>query len=105
MIWSLSRWGFGTSPDSIVYIAGARSLADGRGFSLVSNGYPLPIAQYPPVFSGALAILSVFGIDPLDGAAILNATLLAINISLSAILVHHATGSPALGLLAAMLQV
>ena len=94
VIWSLSRWGLGTSPDSIVYIAGARSLADGTGFSLISSGgNPVPIAQYPPAFSGALAILSAIGVDPLDGAAILNAAVLAVNTCLSAALVYRATGS------------
>ena len=104
VIWSLSRWGLGTSPDSIVYIAGARSLADGTGFSLISSGgNPVPIAQYPPVFSGALAILSAIGVDPLDGAAILNAALLAVNTCLSAALVYRATGSAVAGSIASML--
>lgn len=102
-IWTISLWGFGTSPDSMLYISGARSLAAGAGFLLPSNDGAAPMAQYPPLFSALLAAFSLIDVDPLDGAAILNATLLALNVCLAAALVYHATRIPLAGFVAALL--
>lgn len=103
-IWTISLWGFGTSPDSVVYVAGARSLAAGMGFSLTSSlGDPVPIVQFPPLFSSILAMLSVLNLDPLDGATSLNAALLALNVCLSTALVYRATGVALSGFTAALL--
>jgi hypothetical protein len=78
-----TRWGAGTSPDSIVYIAGARNLATGRGFSLFSdNGAAEPITHHAPLYSIALAIFDLGGMDPLQAARWLNALLFAGNILL-----------------------
>ena len=71
-----TRWGAGTSPDSVVYIAGARNLATGIGFSTISeNGVATPITHHAPFYSIILAILNVFGLDPIQGARWLNALL------------------------------
>jgi len=103
-IWAMSQWGFGTSPDSVVYVAGARSLATGAGFTEPSNaGAAIPIVHFPPLFSFLLATFSIWKIDALDGAAIMNAALLALNICLSAALVYRATGSVLAGFAAVLL--
>ena len=57
--------GLGLSDDSIGYIAGARSILAGHGYReawLASNG---PVTHYPPLFSSALALIGLFGLDPL----------------------------------------
>jgi hypothetical protein len=100
-----SRWGFGTSPDSIVYIAAARSLMAGRGFSLpsITGGDQSPIVQFPPLFSGVLSIFGLVGIDPLDGASILNAVLLGLNIYLAGLFAYRVSRIPEAGFIAAAL--
>jgi hypothetical protein len=101
-VFFISRWGFGTSPDSIVYIAGARSIAGGDGFAVPSTtGAASPILQFPPLFSAGLSVFGLFGMDPLEAASVLNATLLAVNVFLSGLLVYHATRSPAAAYIAA----
>jgi hypothetical protein len=103
-IFFISQWGFGTSPDSIIYIAGARSLAAGRGFSLPSvAGDPSPIVQFPPLFSAVLSTFGLVGIDPLDGASILNAALFALNIYLAGLFVYRVTGMREAGFIAGAL--
>jgi hypothetical protein len=100
----ISRWGFGTSPDSIVYVAAARSLAAGRGFSLPTPaGDPSPIVQFPPLFSMLLSMFGIAGIDPLDGASILNTLLFALNIYLAGLLAYRVTQTPQAGFIAAAL--
>ncbi len=103
-VFLISRWGFGTSPDSIVYIAGARSLAAGRGFSLPSmGGDPSPIVQFPPLFSALLSMFGLAAIDPLDGASILNGVLFALNIYLAGLFVYRVSKIPEAGFIAAAL--
>lgn len=78
-----TRWGVGTSPDSVVYITGARNLAAGQGFNTIAeNGQAQAITHHAPLYSVALALLDVLGPDPLQGARWLNALLFAANILL-----------------------
>jgi hypothetical protein len=79
-----TRWGVGLSPDSVVYISAARSLLAGAGFSVPSEleGFS-PITHYPPLYSGLLAVIGLFGSDPLEGAKWLNAAIFALNIFLT----------------------
>ena len=65
-----SRYGAGLTPDSVEYIASARSLAAGKGY-LRHDG--LPMVEWSPLFPTILAGLSLLGLDPLDGARLLNA--------------------------------
>ncbi len=78
-----TRWGVGASPDSVVYILGARHLAAGQDFSTYSeNGELQAITHHAPFYSVMLAWLSSLGLDPLQGARWLNALLFAGNILL-----------------------
>lgn len=78
-----TRWGVGASPDSVVYILGARHLAAGQGFSVYSERGDLqPITHHAPFYSVILAGLSDLGFEPLQGARWLNALLFAGNILL-----------------------
>lgn len=85
-----TRWGAGTSPDSVVYIAGARNLAAGRGFSMIlENGQLQAITHHAPLYSAALALLDILGLDPMHGARWLNALLFAANILLVGFLISE----------------
>ena len=98
--------GLGLSDDSIGYIAGARSMLAGHGYReawLASNG---PVTHFPPAFSGLLAFIGYFGLDPLRGARFLNALLFGLNIFLLGVLGWRMTKSLPAGLaLAALLLV
>jgi len=89
-------FGFGTTPDSVVYIGAARSLLLGQGFGFPSGlESPSPITNFPPLFPTALAAIGFFGIDPLDAARLFNVALFAVNIYLAGLLVYEATDSTA----------
>ncbi len=78
--------GLNLTDDSIAYIAGARSMLAGQGYReawLATSG---PVTHYPPGFSGVLAFIGLFGLDPLRGARFLNALLFGLNIALVGIL-------------------
>ena len=60
-----TRYGIGLTPDSVVYITGARSLADGRGYTHLDGG---AIGSWPPGYSFVLSLGERIGIDALDGA-------------------------------------
>jgi hypothetical protein len=78
-----TRWGVGASPDSVVYILGARHLAAGQDFSTYAeNGELQAITHHAPFYSVMLAWLSALGLEPLQGARWLNALLFAGNILL-----------------------
>ena len=97
--------GLGLSDDSIAYIAGARSLLAGHGYReawLVSNN---PITHFPPGFSSALALIGLFGLDPLRGARFLNALLFGLSTALIGILGWRMTKSLVAGLVLAALFV
>src|SRR6202142_1701292 len=97
--------GLGLSDDSIAYIAGARSLLAGHGYReawLVSNN---TITHFPPVFSSELAVIGLFGLDPLRGARFLNALLFGLSTTLIGILGWRMTKSLVAGLVLAALFV
>src|SRR5271157_4956082 len=97
--------GLGLSDDSIAYIAGARSLLAGHGYReawLVSNN---PMTHFPPGFSSALAVIGLFGLDPLRGARFLNALLFGLSTGLIGVLGWRMTKSLAAGLVLAALFV
>jgi 4-amino-4-deoxy-L-arabinose transferase-like glycosyltransferase len=97
--------GLGLSGDSIAYIAGARSILAGHGYSgawLISDE---PVTHYPPGFPAVLALVGLAGIDPLRGARLVNALLFGINAALLGILFWRMTKSLPGGLVLAALFV
>jgi len=78
--------GLGLSDDSIAYVAGARSMLAGHGYRetwLASNG---PVTHFPPGFPSVLALIGMFGLDPLRAARFVNALLFGLNATLLGIL-------------------
>jgi len=95
--------GPGLINDSIAYIAGARSILAGTGYSQVWLASELqPITHYPPLFSLILACIGLLGIDPLFGARIVNILLLGGNILLIGFLGWKIFRSVLAGLLLAL---
>jgi hypothetical protein len=64
-----SRYGIGLTPDSIVYLDGARSLADGDGYTREGT----PITIFAPGYSAVLSLGDRLGLDVEDGARVLAA--------------------------------
>jgi hypothetical protein len=75
-----TKWGIGISPDSVSYIAGARSLVDGAGFSIRGTAQT-PITHFPPFYSLLLAGVGKLGIDPIVVARWLGALVFACNLA------------------------
>src|SRR5687767_13052410 len=76
-----TRWGVGITPDSIAYIAGARSVLSGDGFAM-PGAEPAPITHFPPFYSFILAAIGVIGPDPLTVARWLGALVFAANVGI-----------------------
>jgi hypothetical protein len=94
-----TRWGIGTSPDSVAYIGGARNLAAGYGFSMNTvTGSTEAITHFAPLYSLVLSISGFLGVDPMAGARWINALLFGLNIFLVGLLVakNNITGRPAI---------
>ena len=70
-------YGVGLEFDSIVYIAGARNLLAGEGYSNISGR---PITWWPPLYSLLLATASLGAWDPLDVAGPVNAAVFGLTI-------------------------
>ena len=91
--------GAGLANDSVAYIAGARSILQGTGYSDLWLDSPLePITHYPPLLSLSLSALGLTGVDPLRGARILNILLFGANTGLLGLLGWRLTRSRAAGL-------
>jgi hypothetical protein len=65
-----SRYGVGVSPDSAGYLCAARNLLAGRGYRTLCDS---PYTSWPPLFPTLLAALGLTGLDPANGARLLNA--------------------------------
>jgi len=65
-----SLYGAGLFSDSVCYISAARNLLSGDGY-LMQQGL-IPMASWPPLFSTILALFGLIGIDPLNGARLVN---------------------------------
>jgi hypothetical protein len=79
-----SRFNAGVSPDSVLYIATARNIANGNGITSWDGS---PMVAGAPLYPIVLAIVSyVFKIDPLFSARFVNALLFGLIIYLSGIL-------------------
>jgi hypothetical protein len=103
LVFYVTPQGLGLSDDSIAYIAGARSLLNGRGYReawLASNG---PVTHFPPGFSTLLALIGLSGIDPLRGTRLLNSVLFGVNIFLAGLIGWRMTASKLAGTALALL--
>lgn len=95
-LWTLTTpWGVGLSPDSSAYISAARGLLRGEGLVVPHGelGQMGPLYTESPFFSFLLAEVGIFGIDPLDGARILNPLFFGANLFLLGIMIFHYTHS------------
>lgn len=96
--------GVGLANDSVAYIAGARSILQGTGYSDIWLDSSLePITHYPPLLSLTLAAIGLLGVDPLRGARILNILLFGANTALLGLLGFRMAKSHLAGLLLAAL--
>jgi 4-amino-4-deoxy-L-arabinose transferase-like glycosyltransferase len=96
-----STWplGLALSPDSVDYLAAARSLGLGRGF-IGSTGEQ--ITSWPPLCPSILALFQQIGLSPLGATRIFNALLWGGTTLLAALWIASVTRSTALALLAAL---
>ncbi len=96
--------GAGLANDSAAYIAGARSILAGTGYSDAwLNSSLEPITHYPPLLSLCLAGIGYMGLDPLRGVRLLNIFLFGANTFVMGILGWKASGSRMTGIWAAIL--
>jgi hypothetical protein len=95
------RYGAGLSPDSVNYVAAARSLAAGKSLVMYDGS---PFVIYAPIYSLVLGLISrATGLDPLSFAQVVNAVLLAAIVFLSGVLLsEYLSFSPALASLGAV---
>src|SRR5512133_2413787 len=96
--------GVGLANDSVAYIAGARSILQGTGYSDIWLDSSIEaITHYPPLLSLTLAGLGLLGLDPLRGARILNILLYGANTGLMGLIGWRMTKSQLAGVLLAAL--
>lgn len=99
----ITPYGMGLVNDSIAYIGGARNILAGNGYSrLTGNGTPLPISNYPPMLSIAIAAVSLAGLEALQSVEALNIFLFGANIFLTGFILLQITRQPAFALLGAL---
>ncbi len=84
--------GIGVSPDSVAYIASARSLVTGDGLSVPNGiGEPGPMTHFGPLYPGLLALFGFLGFDVVIAAKFLSAFFLGALLFIAAGLVYYAT--------------
>jgi hypothetical protein len=89
-----ARYGPGTEPDSVTYLAAAHNLRTGHGFADIDGS---PLTLFPPVFPAAVAALEWSGLAPLTAARLLNAVMFGGLVVLAAVWTRRISGSAALG--------
>lgn len=88
------RAAVGLTPDSVAYVAAARSLANGHGLTLPGGG---PMIHFPPLYPALLAAAGlVAGVDPLVAATWLNVALFGANVLLIGGVLARTLRSPGL---------
>ena len=91
--------GAGLANDSVAYIAGARSILQGTGYSDIWLDSSLePITHYPPLLSIVLSAIGFGGVDPLRAVRWLNIFLFGANTLLVVLLAKKVSGNRWLGL-------
>ncbi|MBW6473971.1 MAG: glycosyltransferase family 39 protein [Anaerolineaceae bacterium] len=83
----ITPFGIGISPDSTVYISGAKNLLSGNGFYNLKD----PITHFPPVYSLLLAFVSLIEKDIVQSARIINAALYSLNLLLLLTIIYIST--------------
>ncbi len=98
--------GIGVSPDSVAYIASARSLVTGDGLS-VPNGIdePSPMTHFGPLYPGLLAMFGFLGLDVVIAAKFLSALFLGALLFIATGLVYYATPKGSVAFLLAPLLI
>ncbi len=75
LLFWISAYGPGVSPDSIIYLETAVSVASGEGF--YANGEP--VTHFPPAYPLLLALGSLIGSDILATSRVVHATIFGMN--------------------------
>jgi hypothetical protein len=86
-----ARFGMGMTPDSVVYVVGARNLAEGRGYTHLDGG---AIGSWPPGYSAILSFGERLGIDAVDFARPLSALAMVVTVGLAYVLLRRHVRSP-----------
>jgi len=95
---STNRYGAGLSPDSVNYVAAARSFAAGKGLAMYDGSPFVILAPLYPTLLGSVSLIT--GLDPLSFTHIVNAILFAAIVSLAGVLLsEYLAYSPALAFL------
>ena len=90
-----STYGAMLGNDAFNYLSAAKSLVVGEGLLSPGGGR---IAVFAPFFPMAMAFLSLFGIEPLDGGRFLNATAFGLLILVSGLWLSRRLESPPIAL-------
>jgi 4-amino-4-deoxy-L-arabinose transferase-like glycosyltransferase len=106
VLWLVTRWGIGLTPDAMMYIGSARGVLAGQGLAMrIDYDRYNPLINYAPGFPLLLAGLSKVGLGtPLEAARPGQAMLFAANIFLAACLARRAGGSAWAGIFAAAIM-
>lgn len=100
--------GPGLDPDAVSYVSAARSFAHGGTFRVPDDGWAntnstMALAHFPPGFPVVLAVPVALGMEPVQGARLVNATAAFVTVALLAWLTCEAAGLGAGLVLAALL--
>jgi len=91
-----TRHGVGVTDDSVIYLAGAAEIREGKGFRLsdLPGQQGSPITNYPPLFSVAVAGIGSFtSTSDLEAARVLEVLCLGLSVALAGWLVFRYTAS------------
>lgn len=84
LVWWITPYGSGLSPDSVLFVATARSILAGDGVRSLDGGSEI---RFPPLDPVALAAAAwVSRSDPVDAARWLNATLFAVLLGMAVLI-------------------
>ena len=103
LVWQITPFGAGLSPDSVSYVTAARWALAGQGVRSLEGG---PLVHFPPLYPVLLAVAGqVSGSDPLEAARCVNAALFAVLLGLACLLAARIGRRGAAGVAAALVLV